>query len=631
MTNPFQPDAPPTRSLPLQRWTVENFKSIPSAEIEFAPLTLLVGTNSSGKSSILQSLLLVVQAAQGSSEGSTFPLNGPLASVGGFNDVLFRLAKRKEVSIGGVFRLEPVPFAPTPKEGSAPTFFTPDSGPFTPTSDIRWRFSFDAPPPNEPGSADIASTLLAARAGATGTDADLGVSFDLHANRRGQGELAVDEERLRVARLAWPTRTDFALGYSGTLQGRQTTDTDITGLFLRAGMPFNVLRTWRLGDLVARSWVEARIERPYWSGAYGPGPRDVPPSMPRGRSEPPEEMSRWIEVAVDEISSWDLERRAGPVTLPASLGRSRSGIPLAERRLLRSYSSELIDSISAEVHLDEVVYAPPEVGVAERLNDVMGELHRFFRERVVYLGPLRQDPQIVYRAAPVGAEGFLGIKGEHMAAVVHASRTRDVLCPMDEGPGRTMRLVEALDYWVRRLEIADAVHTQDLGRLGIQVSVDRGEIRELDLTSVGVGVSQLLPVVVMCLLAPPGSVVLIEQPELHLHPALQQRLGDFLLACARSGRQLLVETHSEHVISRIRYRIANDPTDDVRSWVAIWYGEQQDSRSTFRRVEISPFGGIQDWPRGFFDQTAEESKRIVEAGLDKQLRPAPERKSAPQA
>src|SRR5207249_962756 len=123
----------------------------------------------------------------------------------------------------------------------------------------------------------------------------------------------------------------------------------------------------------------------------------------------------------------------------------------------------------------------------------------------------------------------------YLATVLHAFRAREVLSFREDGEPEPMPLAEALNAWAARLDLADAIQTRDLGRLGIQVSVQRGGIPAVDLTSVGVGVSQLLPVIVACLLTRPGSLILLEQPELHLHPGLQQKLGDFLLACARSG------------------------------------------------------------------------------------------------
>ncbi len=174
-----------------------------------------------------------------------------------------------------------------------------------------------------------------------------------------------------------------------------------------------------------------------------------------------------------------------------------------------------------------------------------------------------------------------------------------------------------MDRWAQRLEIADEVQTTDLARLGIQISVRRGGVGPVDITSVGVGVSQLLPVIVMCLTAEPGTVILLEQPELHLHPALQQRLADFLLACARSGRQLIVETHSEYLVSRLRRRIAEDETDELVRNVALYFVEQVDDASRFRHVPVNEYGGLEEWPTGFFDQAAKDSHALLEAGLSK--------------
>jgi predicted ATPase len=111
---------------------------------------------------------------------------------------------------------------------------------------------------------------------------------------------------------------------------------------------------------------------------------------------------------------------------------------------------------------------------------------------------------------------------------------------------------------------------------------------------------------------------MLEQPELHLHPALQQRLGDFLLACANSGRQLIVETHSEYIVSRLRRRIAAAPEDSLVSTVEILFAEKDEQGDThFRPVRANEYGGIEEWPKGFFDQTASEAQEILRAAVKK--------------
>jgi predicted ATPase len=136
------------------------------------------------------------------------------------------------------------------------------------------------------------------------------------------------------------------------------------------------------------------------------------------------------------------------------------------------------------------------------------------------------------------------------------------------------------------------------------------------LTAVGVGVSQVLPVLTLCLLSDPGSLIILEQPELHLHPATQQLLADFFLACARSGRQLLVETHSDHLVSRIRRRIAEDRSGVVKELATIVFAEQHPAEGTsYRPIEVSDYGSVEDWPEGFFDQAATEAQAILKEAV----------------
>jgi predicted ATPase len=176
--------------------------------------------------------------------------------------------------------------------------------------------------------------------------------------------------------------------------------------------------------------------------------------------------------------------------------------------------------------------------------------------------------------------------------------------------------------WLSNLRIAESIETGSLGRPGLELKIrEVGSSRPRDLTSVGVGVSQLVPVVVACLTARPESLVLLEQPELHLHPALQQGLADFLLRCSEADRQLIVETHSDHLISRLRYRIAADTTDGLLDRIAFLHVEKDSTgRTSFTSVKPNQFGGFDDWPAGFFDQSAEESKRILNAALAKRSR-----------
>ena len=126
-----------------------------------------------------------------------------------------------------------------------------------------------------------------------------------------------------------------------------------------------------------------------------------------------------------------------------------------------------------------------------------------------------------------------------------------------------MSLLKAVQEWGRHLGLLQTIRAVQEAKLGNTIKVKSEELnKEVPLDAVGVDVSRLLPVLVLCLLSEPGSMILLEQPELHLCPALQQRLADFLIAAVRSGRQLIVETHSEYIVSCLRRRIAEDTSGE---------------------------------------------------------------------
>src|SRR5690606_20710680 len=114
--------------------------------------------------------------------------------------------------------------------------------------------------------------------------------------------------------------------------------------------------------------------------------------------------------------------------------------------------------------------------------------------------------------------------------------------------------------------------------------------KELDLTSVGFGTSQILPIIVQGLLTPPDGIFIIEQPEVHLHPRVQSQLADFFLALSFVGIQCILETHSEHIINRIRLRIVEDTENKVLENVRIYFAEKEGAESHFISVEPNEYG-----------------------------------------
>lgn len=238
-------------------------------------------------------------------------------------------------------------------------------------------------------------------------------------------------------------------------------------------------------------------------------------------------------------------------------------------------------------------------------------------EAVTYLGPLRDDPRVAYPLGHTVSGLPVGEKGEFTAAYLLDNRSVQITYGRPDGSVHEGLLPGAVTQWCQYLGIAEEVKVEAMGKLGHKLRLRvGGKLR--DPTAIGVGASQLLPVVALVLGAPAGSLVLMEQPELHLHPKVQSRLADFF-ALARPDVRLVVETHSEYLLTRLRVRIAENtlaPTD-----VAVLFAAQRpidttSSQSTyteFRKLTLDELGDFDVWPQDFFDSLGDDSVALAEA------------------
>ena len=256
-------------------------------------------------------------------------------------------------------------------------------------------------------------------------------------------------------------------------------------------------------------------------------------------------------------------------------------------------------------------------------------IDEFFASSVKYLGPLRDAPKPLYPLAPSADPYDIGLRGENTASVLEQHKGRRIRyipsthfkSPSVERRLVTRRLEAAVVDWLQYLGIASSVESKDMGKFGheLKVALPNSEGKH-DLTHVGVGVSQVLPILVMCLLAEADSTLVFEQPELHLHPKVQTLLGDFFLSMALCNKQCIVETHSEYLIDRLRFRIASAEKEPLTDNAKIYFVEKPGPNSTFREVKINEYGAIVDWPDGFFDQSQRQAEEILRAAALKRKR-----------
>lgn len=138
--------------------------------------------------------------------------------------------------------------------------------------------------------------------------------------------------------------------------------------------------------------------------------------------------------------------------------------------------------------------------------------------------------------------------------------------------------------------LRQSLYEMKVGKLGVA------------LPDVGFGVSQVLPIIVECLRAKPGETIILEQPEIHLHPKVQVTLADFLIARAADGVRVIIETHSDHLIKRLGRRIAEDSVPEIDEMISIYFIDEGLYGANCERIEINDFGEVVNWPVGFFDE-----------------------------
>ena len=221
---------------------------------------------------------------------------------------------------------------------------------------------------------------------------------------------------------------------------------------------------------------------------------------------------------------------------------------------------------------------------------------------LTYITAERIAPQEVYVLEDPHVVSTVGPQGEHAVSVLHWGRDESVLdeLTLPESPPLRLRQVEErmrTFFPGCRLDIQPISRTNAV-TLGLRTSDATGFHSPVH---TGFGLTQTLPIVVAALSAVQNDIILIENPEVHLHPAGQALMGQFMADIARAGIQVLVETHSDHVLNGVRRAVKESRL--AADQVAIHFFR---SRSTDLPQVQSPAldkdGNIDDWPEGFFDQ-----------------------------
>lgn len=224
-------------------------------------------------------------------------------------------------------------------------------------------------------------------------------------------------------------------------------------------------------------------------------------------------------------------------------------------------------------------------------------------EGVVYLGPLRRKPERDYvwnksKPGEVGSDG-----GKVMDALLASALLKA------EDQGETLANVSK---WLKKMGIAEKVEVRQVGRSSRYELVVLKDGVWANLRDVGIGVSQVLPVLTVAYFVPAGSTVLLEEPEIHLHPLAQSVLAEMFVEVSKLRHvQFVVETHSEHLFRRMQTLIAQGRTNTKKCQML--FVERQGADAVLVSLDVDDFGAVRNWPPHFFGDSVGEAREQAKA------------------
>lgn len=223
-----------------------------------------------------------------------------------------------------------------------------------------------------------------------------------------------------------------------------------------------------------------------------------------------------------------------------------------------------------------------------------------FEENIYYLSANRNGTEFLSRLSHTYKSGT---NGEFLLGTFELEKSR-VLIDKLISDQNSFTLSTQLNYWLSYiLSIPLELITEKRSSDNIEVRYKSDKTLSLIPSQLGSGVGYLTKILILCLRAKPNDLILIENPEIHLHPAAQAKLADFFIFIANAGIQVIIETHCEHLIYKLQYNIYKKRIDSNQ--VTLFY--KQDFNSSFQNITLENDGKFKiDFPTGFFDATINE-------------------------
>lgn len=581
---------------------LENFKSYRTLQrINVSDLSILLGANSSGKSSVLQALLLIKQTVECNSADINLLMSGKYVYLGGFQDILYdssNLNVRIGVTIGTQLDQD--------DSADKKIFWT-----FTKSGDNEKiilkeiEISFNNEIINFLFETDLLYAIVVNKKSTPWLTKIQNLKIDSY--------YAKYESNLNAIYCSFLNNIITEL--SGTTKIETLRKDRMVSYYGENNFYYILLNRSRKNKVIAKPSNDDNLDYPAIDATVD----SILSLITRFRQSQLPSSSFLNEVFPDGIKKMII---TGAVVEYIKRDNNFDTI----KKIVSQYSKELEDYTHAPVVEKEYIIeritldqaqdsAKAEDPYYDKLAEALTTYNWFMSEiidKIFYLGPIREKPQGLYNIGFESIPKYVGVTGAYFASVLLNEKEKRRSYVVPDGVEET-ELLSAVDLWANHLNIASQIDVNKDVSFGYSVSIHNTQNKEASIMNVGIGTSQVIPVLICGLVSEPGETLLFEQPELHLHPFSQSRLADFFVALALNGRKIIVETHSEYMILRLRYHVLSNHIKPNQ--ITVNFFENNDGTEVHKGT-IDDYGNI-EYPRDFKDETQKLLDELLNAARNK--------------
>lgn len=243
-----------------------------------------------------------------------------------------------------------------------------------------------------------------------------------------------------------------------------------------------------------------------------------------------------------------------------------------------------------------------------------GESNNLKNMQLFFLNAERQGPRVVSSIKDIQLH-FVGYMGENTGYIINAMDRRQKLkgveLPKDLKISKLDRFSANCEEWLNMIIPGTELQCNvDMEKNLTTVQFKNAGEFYLP-TSTGFGITYVLPIIVQALVASTmeNTLLIVGNPEAHLHPLSQSRLGKFLALVALNGVQVIIETHSEHIIDGCRIQAAKEK---MCGSIKLLFFKKVQEKSIYRSIAVQEDGDLEEWPEGFFDQKRQDLRELLE-------------------